>query len=176
MIDSPSKYRARVKVLMLATCRGAKRDVNSMTTRPPGNSTYSVLSRSTGRQSAAVDAAKTSGILGCLAASADAGKKASAPRIKNLKSLDMRQLLHNGPIGFAEDRMRRTFIYCLTLLALLGADVQLTRAVGQGYPGGGQMSGRGSMSQPHGETSTTPSVDKPDAAAKKAFKDRKSVV
>ena len=63
--------------------------------------------------------------------------------------------------------MRRTFLCCLTLLALLGADVHLTRAVGQGYPGGGQMSPRGSQHQ--GETSTTPSVDKPDAAAKKAF-------
>jgi len=74
MIDSPLKYPARVSVLMFTTCRGAKAGANSMTTRPPGNSTYSVFSGSSGRQSAGLDAAKTSGILGCLAAGADCDK------------------------------------------------------------------------------------------------------
>jgi tetratricopeptide (TPR) repeat protein len=83
----------------------------------------------------------------------------------------MRQLLHKDPSGFAEYGMRRTLICCLTLLAFLGADLQSTPAVGQGYPGGpGQMpGGRGSMSQPGGETSSAPLADKPDAAARKAF-------
>ncbi len=67
--------------------------------------------------------------------------------------------------------MRRILIFCVTLLALIGADVQLTRAMGQGYPGGaGQRpGGRGSMSQPGDETPSAPAVDKPDAAARKAF-------
>jgi tetratricopeptide (TPR) repeat protein len=68
--------------------------------------------------------------------------------------------------------MRRIFI-CLGVLALLGAEVQ--QAGGQGYPGGGgQMPGRPGMGQPGGsQSSDIPSSaanEKPDAAARKAFK------
>jgi tetratricopeptide (TPR) repeat protein len=67
--------------------------------------------------------------------------------------------------------MRRILISSLTMLALLAADVGLTPAVGQGYPsGGGQMpGGRGGMRDQTPDTSSTPPVEKPDAAAKKAF-------
>jgi tetratricopeptide (TPR) repeat protein len=67
--------------------------------------------------------------------------------------------------------MRRIFICCLVLLAGLGAGVRMAQA--QGYPGGGQMpGGRPGMtgaSQPGGESPSTPTPEKPDAAAKKAF-------
>jgi tetratricopeptide (TPR) repeat protein len=69
--------------------------------------------------------------------------------------------------------MRRNHILSLVLLGWLGAEAQM--AVAQGYPGGGgQMSGGRSgmgqpgMSQPSAETPGA-SLEKPDAAAKKAF-------
>src|SRR5260370_18336054 len=175
MIDSPSKYRARASVLMLATCRGATRGVNSMTTRPSGNSTYRVLSGSSGRQSAGLAAAKTSGILGPWAAGADAEKKASALSPKNLPLSGMYRVLHKRASSLAEGGMRRISARCLVVLAWFCAGAHLALAGGQGYPGGGgQMPGgrpgMGSgMNQPGGEMPSTPAADKPDAAAKKAF-------
>src|SRR5450631_2972711 len=102
MIESPLKYPARVNVLILTTCSGAKAGANSMTTRPLGNSTYKVFSGSGGRQSAALEAANTSGMLGCLAPSAECHKKTSAHGIKNLKSRFMNliyQVLHKSVTG-----------------------------------------------------------------------------
>jgi len=67
--------------------------------------------------------------------------------------------------------MRRISISCLVLLAWLGAGAQTALAGGQGYPGGG--GGRpimgGAPAQPHDEMASTPSTEKPDAAAKKAY-------
>jgi len=69
--------------------------------------------------------------------------------------------------------MRRISICCLVLLAWLGAGVQRAPAGGQGYPGGGGQIGRpgmgGGVSQPGEGIPSTPSTEKPDAAAKKAF-------
>jgi tetratricopeptide (TPR) repeat protein len=71
--------------------------------------------------------------------------------------------------------MRRILISCLVLLVWLGADVRMAQAGGQGYPGGGgQMPGggrpgMGGGAQPGQELSSTPTAEKPDAAAKKAF-------
>jgi tetratricopeptide (TPR) repeat protein len=69
--------------------------------------------------------------------------------------------------------MRRISICCLVSLAWLGAGMQTALAGGQGYPGGGGQMGRpgmgSGMSQPAEEMSSTPSAEKPDAAAKKAF-------
>jgi len=55
-----------------------------------------VLSKSSARQSAEGEAARISGMLGCLAAGvpADADKKVSVPSIKNLKSKRMSPVLH----------------------------------------------------------------------------------
>ena len=71
--------------------------------------------------------------------------------------------------------MRRILICCLVLLAWLGADMGTVQA--QGYPGGGMGGGMGGgrpgMGQsvdPGGDTPGTTSTEKPDAAAKKAFK------
>jgi tetratricopeptide (TPR) repeat protein len=86
----------------------------------------------------------------------------------------MHQVLHKSATGLAESRMRRIFICCLVLLAWLGADVRTVQA--QGYPGGGGMpGGRPGMGQPGGgppgdDIPSTSSTEKPDAAAKKAFK------
>ena len=72
--------------------------------------------------------------------------------------------------------MPRIIFGCLILLAGLGAAVQDTQAGGQGYPGGGGgrpgMGGtQGVGSPPGGEVlQSAPSVDKPDAAATKAYK------
>ena len=72
--------------------------------------------------------------------------------------------------------MRRISIGCLVVLAWLWAGTPLAVAGGQGYPGGGgQMPGgrpgMGSgMNQPGSELPSTPAADKPEAAAKKAFK------
>jgi tetratricopeptide (TPR) repeat protein len=68
--------------------------------------------------------------------------------------------------------MRLIFISCLVSLAWLGADAWMAQAVGQAYPGGGGQVGgsRPGMGQPGEATPTTPAADKPDAAAKKAFK------
>jgi tetratricopeptide (TPR) repeat protein len=70
--------------------------------------------------------------------------------------------------------MRRIFICSLALLTWLGAGVQMVN--GQGYPGGGQMpggrGGGGGMGQagaPGGDMPPSTAVDKPDAAARKAF-------
>src|SRR6202011_5050784 len=99
MTDNPLKYPARVNVLMLTTCSGAKAGANSMITRPPGNSTYNVFSGSRGRQSAALEAANTSGMLGALAAGAGCEKKTSAHGIKNLKLRLMSEVLHKSVTG-----------------------------------------------------------------------------
>src|ERR1700722_18154299 len=120
---------------MLATWRGAKRGASSMTTRPPGNSTYKVLSRSSGRQSDGLEAFRTSVILGWVAAGAHADKKVSVTGINHLKLPVMHQVLHISATSLAESKMRRIFICCLVLLAWLGADVRAVQA--QGYPGGG---------------------------------------
>src|ERR1700676_4896653 len=130
MMDSESKYRARARVLMLATCSGAKRGANSITTRPPGNSTYSVLSGSSARQSAGVEAARTSGMSGCLPAGADDDKKASAQGTKNLILRDMNRVLHKSGSRLAEDGMRRILVCFFVLLAWLRAP----RAGGRGDP------------------------------------------
>ncbi|HXA35115.1 MAG TPA: hypothetical protein VNW26_02180 [Steroidobacteraceae bacterium] len=85
----------------------------------------------------------------------------------------MHKVLHNSKSTLAEGTMRR--IPSLVLVACLGAAAQMALAGGQGYPGGAQIpGGRGGagqpgMSQPGGDTSSTPSSEKPDAAAKKAF-------
>ena len=70
----------------------------------------------------------------------------------------------------------RIFVNCLALLALLaGGDValaggQMPGGGGMGGMGGaGGMGGRPGMNQPGGEIETTPHVDKPDTAAKKAY-------
>src|SRR5277367_5550580 len=107
MTDRPLKYPARARVLMLATCSGAKAGANSMTTRPAGNSTYKVFSGSNGRQSDGLEAAKTSGMLGCFAASAGCDKIISAPGIKNLKLKPMGPVLHKIPTSRPGGEMRR---------------------------------------------------------------------
>src|SRR3984957_14385732 len=173
MMDRESKYRERTRVLMLATCSGAKRGANSMTTRPRGNSTYSVLSGSSGRQSAGLEAFRTSVILGALAADAAADKKTSIDRVNNLKLRGMNQVLHKSAGSLAESGMRRILVCCVVLFAWLGAGVPMAQA--QGYPGGGGgMPGGGrpgmGQSQPGGDIPSTPQTEKPDAAAKKAFK------
>src|SRR5580658_828291 len=100
MIDRPLKYPARVRVLIFATCRGAKAGANSMTTRPQGNPTYSVFSGSSGRQSAGLDAARTSGMLGCLAAGAECDKMTNAQGIKNLTLRAMsKYCINQSPVG-----------------------------------------------------------------------------
>jgi hypothetical protein len=126
-----------------------------------------------------VEAFKTSVILGWAAAAggaaaaADADKKASVSEINRLKLRDMHQVLHKSATSLAESRMRRIFICCLVLLVWVCSG---TRTAHAQYPGGGGMpGGRPGMGQPGGgapggeiPSSTTP--DKPDAAAKKAFK------
>src|SRR3974390_1288352 len=116
MTASPLKYPARVKVLMLSTCRGAKAGANSITTRPAGNSTYSVFSRSSGRQSLGSDAANTSLMLGCLAAGTGQDKKTSTVGIKNLKLAFMDSVLHETEIDRRGGEMRGIPLCCLALL------------------------------------------------------------
>src|ERR1700679_3981034 len=101
---------------MFATWSGAKAGANSMTTRPEGNSTYRVFSGSNGRQSDGLEAAKTSGMLGCLAASAACDKIISAPGIKNLKLAPMDSVLHKTLTGCPGGEMRRILLCCLVLL------------------------------------------------------------
>jgi hypothetical protein len=60
-----------------------------MTTRPKGNSTYKVLFGSRGRQSAGLEALRTSGMLKGLAENAGCDKITSAQGIKNLRLLFM---------------------------------------------------------------------------------------
>jgi hypothetical protein len=57
------------------------------------------LSGSSGRQSAGLEALKTSVILGCVAAGAEAQKKVSANDINHLKSRDMNRVLHKSATG-----------------------------------------------------------------------------
>jgi hypothetical protein len=114
-------------------------------------------------------AARTSGILGASwAAGTDAGKKASVHLIKNLKLRHMDQVVHKSGTSL-EGSMRRIFIGCLVLFAWLGTGVQLAQA--QGYPGGGGQGpgGRGQGGPPQDALPSTPTVEKPDAAAKKAY-------
>jgi tetratricopeptide (TPR) repeat protein len=68
--------------------------------------------------------------------------------------------------------MPRTLFGCLLVLAGLGAAVQSTQAGGQGYPGGRPgMGGQQGVGAPSvGEIPSEPLVDKPDAAASKAYK------
>src|ERR1700682_4146899 len=147
MIDSPSKYRARASVLM----------------------------GSSGRQSAGLAAAKTSGILGALAAGTDAEKKTSTHTPENLTLSDMPRVLHKRAGGLAEGGMRRISVGCLVVLVWLGAGAHMALAGGERYSGGGgQMPGGrpgmgGGVGKPGGEMPSTPAVDNPDAAAKKAF-------
>jgi tetratricopeptide (TPR) repeat protein len=88
----------------------------------------------------------------------------------------MNQVLHKSADRLAENGMVRIFVCCLVLLAWFGIAVPTALAGGQGYPGsGGQMPGGGGrpgmgQSQPGGENPSTPQSEKPDAAAKKAFK------
>src|SRR5271165_235980 len=160
---------------MLLTCSGANAGASSMTTRPPGNSTYKVLFMSSGRQSAGLDAAKTSPMVGGLAARAGCDKKTSAHRIKYLKSQPMRRLLHNSSVSRPGNEMRRIIISCLTLLV---AAVSMPLAYGQ-HPGGQSPVGPGSISPITGsggrsgpqssEIPTTPIEIKPDKLAQKAL-------
>src|SRR5277367_5695091 len=174
MMDSASKYRARVSVLILATCNGAKRGASSMTTRPRGNSTYRVFCGSSGRQSAAPEAATTSDMVGCWAARAGTDKKTSVKTIKNLKLRGMSRVLHKLGSSRLGGRMRWIFICGLVLLAWCGG-LQSAVAGGQGYPGGQMPGGRGGMGpgssiDPAGDASNnTPLVEKPDKAASKAY-------
>src|ERR1700728_2519067 len=158
---------------MLATCRGAKRGVSSMTTRPPGNSTYSVLSGSSGRQSAGREAARTSAMVGCGAAAASCDKKISAHGTKNLKLRPMHRVLHKSGTRLSEGRMRQIVMLGLVSLVWLGGGVQM--ALGQGYPGGGGMPGgaggrpASNSIDPGGDRPPTPVEVKPDIASKKAY-------
>ena len=63
--------------------------------------------------------------------------------------------------------MRRLAIGFLVLLASFGAVDRTARA--QGYPGGGQLPGARGGGGGREQTPVAPAVDKPDAAAKKAF-------
>src|ERR1700674_4114880 len=175
MTDSPLKYPARVNVLMLATCSGAKAGANSMTTRPPGNSTYRVFSGSSGRQSAGLEAANTSGILWCLAAAAGCDKKTCAPRIKILKLRLMSEVLHKSVTGqgacMSRGEMRRILFCCL---ALAIADLKVAPAGAQGYPNTGpgsvpSITGSGGRTSQHEEIPSAPAEVKPDKAAAKAY-------
>jgi tetratricopeptide (TPR) repeat protein len=81
----------------------------------------------------------------------------------------MDQVVHKSGTSLAESSMRRIFIGCLVLFAWLGTGVQLAQA--QGYPGGGGQGpgGRGQGGPPQDALPSTPTVEKPDAAAKKAY-------
>jgi tetratricopeptide (TPR) repeat protein len=85
----------------------------------------------------------------------------------------MHRVLHKWARSLAEGGKPPIWVCCLVLLAWLGAGVDLAR--GQGYPGGGgQMPGGrpgmgAGMHQPGDDMPNRPAVDKPDAAAKKAF-------
>src|SRR5580692_3167490 len=156
---------------MLFTCSGAKAGASSMTTRPAGSSTYRVLLMSRGRQSAGLDAAKTSAMLGCLAAGAGCDKNTSAHGIKYLKSQPMHRLLHKSAISRLGGEMRRTVICCL---ALLVAAVHIPAALGQRQspvgPGTvGGITGSGGRTPQQDEIPSTPIEVKPDKAAAKAY-------
>lgn len=75
--------------------------------------------------------------------------------------------------------MRRIIIFCLVSLAWFGGGMDTAQAGGQGYPGGGMPGGRPGMGepgmgqpgmgQPGDEAPSAPAVEKPDAAARKAY-------
>src|ERR1700727_723393 len=134
MTDRPLKYPERARVLMLATCSGANSGANSMTTRPVGNSTYKVFSGSNARQSDGLEAASTSGMLGCLAASAGCDKIMSAQGIKNLRLAIMHAVLHKTLNSRPGGEMRRILMCCLVLLT---TELHVPLSLAQGYPGGG---------------------------------------
>jgi tetratricopeptide (TPR) repeat protein len=119
-----------------------------------------VFSRSNGRQSEALEAASTSGMLGCLAAGADCDKIVSTPEIKNLKLRFMNQVLHKTLNGCLGGEMRRILLCCF---ALLMSQLPFALSYAQGYPGGG---GRASQTR---EISPSPSEVKPEKAAAKAY-------
>jgi len=103
-----------------------------------------------------------------------AREKVNAHRSKNLILIPARSVVHTLESGRPEGRMHRILLTCLALAAAaLGSDGAL--AAGQMMPGGqggmgGQGMGRGSgMNQPSEEMPSTPAVEKPDAAAKKAY-------
>jgi hypothetical protein len=109
-----------------------------------------------------------------LAANAGSDKKTNVQEIKNLKLRGMGRVLHKLGIRLAEGGMRRIVICCVAVLALCGANMPAANA--QGYPGGGggggQMPGGRGMgqSQPGADMPPSTATEKPDAAAKKAFK------
>ncbi len=112
-------------------------------------------------------------MLGGAAASADCAKKPSAQASKNLKLRRMRRVLHESLRTRREDTMHRMLLSCfamITAAALFDGSVAL--AGGQMMPGGqGQMPGRSSGPVvPQDEDTSTAPAEKPDAAAKKAFK------
>src|ERR1700675_5033920 len=163
MTDSPLKYPARVNVLMLATCSGAKTGANSMTTRPRGNSTYKVFEGSRGGQSAGLEPANTSGILWCLAAAAGCDKKTSAPSIKILTLRLMSEVLHKSVTGLSGGEMRRILFCCL---ALAIADLKVAPAGAQGYPNTGPggvspITGSGGRTSQQSEIPSAPAEVKP---------------
>jgi hypothetical protein len=139
-----------------------------MTTRPVGNSTYKVFSGSNGRQSEGLEAAKTSGMLGCLAASAGYDKIISAPGIKNLKLRFMDSVLHKTLTGCLGGDMRRILLCCLVLLA---AELHGAPSYAQGYPIGGipPITGSGGRTPQQQEIPSAPAEVKPDKAAAKAY-------
>jgi hypothetical protein len=99
-------------------------------------------------------------------------KKANTDSSKNLRLRTMQSVLHIVGQTLAEGRMRPIFIHCVALLAAAAACSGVPTAFGQ-MPGG--MGGQGGigrpsgMSQPGEEIQSTPAVDKPDAAATKAY-------
>src|SRR3984885_13619237 len=164
MTDRPLKYPARVKVLMLATCNGANAGASSMTTRPVGNSTYKVFSGSNGRQSDGLEAARTSGMLGCLAASVGCDKIISTQGIKNLKSCLMYPVLHKTLTDRLGGEMRRILMCCLVLLM---TELHVAPVLAQGYPGGGvpPITGSGGRAPQQSEIPSAPPEVKPDKVA-----------
>jgi tetratricopeptide (TPR) repeat protein len=71
-----------------------------------------------------------------------------------------------------EGKMRPIFIHCVAVLAAAAVCSGAPPAFGQmpgGMGGQGGMGRPSGMGQPSGETQSTPAVDKPDAAATKAY-------
>jgi tetratricopeptide (TPR) repeat protein len=96
-------------------------------------------------------------------------KNTSVPAMKYLKLLPMYPVLHKPQ----ERRIARP-LAAKALLLLLAGLLPVAVVLGQGYPNG-PMSGARGMGQPGGGPpddipSSTPMVEKPDAAAKKAYK------
>src|SRR6202051_837279 len=84
----------------------------------------------------------------------------------------MQSVLHILGIERPESRMRQIFIHCVAVLGAVSVCSLAAPAFGQ-MPGG--MGGQGGMGRPSGrnqpseEIPSTPAVDKPDAAATKAY-------